>query len=93
MKKFLLGLIVGFFLTLGLYFILATDTRLHVDVGRLLDEDIIYLKDGGFIRGSVIDEGKEELLIETAKGNFTLPRSSCKDIAKNVLLRYVRQMM
>jgi len=62
-------------------------------VGRFLDQDIIYLEKGGFIRGRVIKEVGQDIIIETGKGSFTLPRSSCKAIEKSVFLRYLRQML
>jgi len=90
-KKFILGLVIGVFLSFGLYFMRSSDTRLHVDVGRFLDQDIVYLKDGGLIRGWVVDEGGNEILIETGKGTFTLPRSICRRVEKKVFLRFVRK--
>ncbi|KPK97908.1 MAG: hypothetical protein AMJ95_06895 [Omnitrophica WOR_2 bacterium SM23_72] len=90
-KKFILGFIVGLFLSFSIYFIRSTDMKLRVDVGRLLDQDIVYLIDGSFVRGWVVREGKDEILVETEKGNFTLPRARCKSIEKDVFLRFVRK--
>jgi len=82
---------VGLFLSFGLYFIHFADVKLRVDLGRLLDQDIIYLKDGSLLRGWVVREGRDEILVETERGNFTLPRARCKSIEKDVFLRFVRK--
>ena len=82
---------VGLILSAGLYLLRSSDTKLLIDVGRLLDQDIVYLKDGSLVRGWVLDEGSDEILIETGKGTFTLPRSICKRIEKDVFLRFVRK--
>lgn len=72
---------------------LSADARLHTDVGHFLDQDVVHLKNGDFIRGWVIEEGSQDILIDTEKGSFTLPRSSCKSIDKNFLARYIRRVM
>jgi len=75
------------------YIMHFSDTKLHVDAGRFLDMDIIYLKDGGLIKGWIVNERNNEILIETGKGTFTLPRSICKSIEKDVFLRFVRKVI
>jgi hypothetical protein len=81
---------VGLFLSVGLYFARSSDAKLYIDAGRLLDQDMVYLKDGSFIRCWIVDEGGVEILVETEKGSFTLSRSVCKRIEKDVFLRFMR---
>ena len=90
-KKFILGFARGLFLSFCIYFVRFADTKLRVDVGRLLDQDIIYMNDGTIVRGWVVKEIGNEILIETGKGNFTLPYSRFKSIEKDVFLRFVRK--
>jgi hypothetical protein len=90
-KNFLLGLMIGLCLASGLYFLRSSDTRLRIDIGRILDQDIVYLKDGSLVRGWVVKESESELLIETEKATFTLPASICKNIEKDVFLKFVRK--
>ncbi len=90
-RKFILGFIVGLFFSFSLYFIRFADMKLRVGVGRVLDQDIVYLKDGSFLRGWVVQEEGDEILVETGKGNFTLPRARCKSIEKDVFLKFVRK--
>lgn len=93
MKKFLLGLIIGAFFTAGSYFLFSWDTKLHTDVGKLLDMDTLCLKDGDVIDGWILYEDNENILVETEKGSFTLPRSTCISIKKNTFLQYIRELM
>ena len=44
-----------------------------------------------FDEGWVVKEGAHEVLIETEKGNFPLPRSRFKAIEKDVFLKFVRK--
>ena len=90
-KKFILGFGVGLALSFCIYFVRFADVKLHIDVGRLLDQDIVYMKDGTLLRGWVVKEGAHEILIETEKGNFPLPRSRFKAIEKDVFLKFVRK--
>jgi hypothetical protein len=89
-KKFILGLIIGLVFSAGFYFMRVADTKLHVDVGRMLDQDIIYLADGTRMKCWVAHEGERDILVETKEGTFTLPRSVCLRIEKNVFLKFVR---
>ncbi len=86
-------MITGLFLSVGLYFLHTADTKFRVDTGRMLDQDIIYLKDGTRMKCWVGYEGKDEILVETQEGTFTLPRSVCLHIEKDVFLKFVRKVI
>lgn len=92
MKKFLLGLVLGVFLTTGAFFLPYTDPHFRIRVGRMLDEDIIYLKNGSIVRGWIIKESPKKILVEFDKGTFSLSISECESIKRNYLLKYVREL-
>ncbi|MFH1593146.1 MAG: hypothetical protein ABID09_00440 [Candidatus Omnitrophota bacterium] len=91
MKKFFAGFILGIFFIATLYFFFAPQKELKIYVGRLLDLDTIYLTSGTMLRGWIVKEDDERIWVETDKDSFTIPRSKCKGIQKNVLLRYLRR--
>ena len=93
MKKFLLGLVIGVFLTLCVFFTPYADPRLRIRIGRILDEDILFLKNRSIVRGWIVRESPKEILIEFEKGCFSLSPSECKEIKRNYLLKYVRELM
>jgi hypothetical protein len=80
---------VGVFLSAGLYFMRSSDIKLRVDIGRILDQDIVYLIDGSRIKCWVENEGVDEIAVETKEGAFTLPRSLCARIEKDVFLKFI----
>jgi hypothetical protein len=84
---------VGSLISAGLYFYWSSDTKLHVEVGRFLDEDRVYLKNGDSLKCWVVKESPKEIVIETKTGTFTVSRFSCKSIDKDIYLRYIRQLM
>ncbi len=90
MKKFLLGFITGAFLLAGLIFFYWPGAILRVNIGRLLDKDIICLNSNESIEGWILSEDPGSVLLETEKGTFTLPSSNIKSIHKNRLSRYIR---
>jgi hypothetical protein len=83
-------IIVGLSLSAGFYFMRSADIKLRVDIGRMLDQDIVYLKDGSRIKCWVGNEGADEVFVETKEGSFTLPRSAYVRIEKDVFLKFVR---
>lgn len=89
MKQFLLGLVAGACLLAGIYFFLTKDQKVRVDIGRLLDLDYIYMKDGSLIKGWLLRRDSQNLLIETAEGSFTLPASACAGVNENVFQQFV----
>ncbi|MBI4707984.1 MAG: hypothetical protein HY761_08680 [Candidatus Omnitrophica bacterium] len=93
MKKFLLGFIVGMFFTGSLYFFLQPDATVRIKMGRLLDRDTLYLKNGDVILGWIVQEEGDKILVEVEKGTFILNRSECKSIQKNTFLRYLRELI
>jgi len=93
MKKFILGFITGIFLAAGIYFFLHQNRLLQIELGRLLDKDTIYLENGTIVKGWIVRESEREILVEVEKGYFTVPRSRCKEIRENALLRYTRELM
>lgn len=93
MKTFLLGLIVGIFLAIIIYYTPGFDPKLRIRLGRLLDKDIIFLKNGNIVRGWIFKESDEEFLVELEKGYFRLPRSECETIEKNYLLQYMQELI
>ena len=92
MKKFFLGFVVGAFLTLSIFFTPYADPRARVRIGRMLDEDILYLKNGSVIRGWIVKESPKEILVEFENGSFALKPSECEEIKRNYLLKYVREL-
>ncbi|MFH1867796.1 MAG: hypothetical protein ABH843_02380 [Candidatus Omnitrophota bacterium] len=92
MKKFFLGLALGVFLTVCIFFMPYTDPRLRIRIGRILDEDIIYLKNKSIVRGWIVRETPKEILVEVENGTFSLRLSECEGIRKNYLLKYVREL-
>jgi len=93
MKKFLLGLVLGIFVSAVLCFFLYPDLRSRVQMGRMLDRDTIYLKDGSVLHGWIVEENETQIFVEVGKGYFTLPRSQCHNIRRNTFLRYVRELV
>ena len=93
MKRFLFGFILGVALLAGGYFYLRPDAKLHVDIGYLLDQDTLFLRDGSLMYGRILREDNKNILVETKSGTFVLDRSQCKFIQENTLLRYLRQLM
>jgi hypothetical protein len=93
MKKFLLGFVIGVFLTVCIYFAPYTDPRFRIEVGRMLDEDIIYLKSGTIVQGRIINETEEEIFIELKEGYFNLSLSQCEKIKRNHLFQYIRELL
>ena len=63
MKTFFLDLLIGLFISVGIYFLPCADPRFRVNVGRLLDEDVIYLEyldiDGALDQEITIRENDE----------------------------------
>lgn len=93
MKKFLLGFIIGMFFAGSLYFFLQPDATVRLKVGRLLDRDTLYLKNGDVILGWIVQEEGDKILVEVEKGTFILNRSECKSIQRNTFLRYLRELI
>ena len=93
MRRFMLGIILGVFLTGVLFFIVSSNTGLHLWAGRVLDKDKIYLTDGTVIHGWIEEEGRNYLWIGTEKGYYDLDRSKCERIEENYLLRYMRKLI
>jgi len=93
MVKVILGFIVGIFFAAGVYFYSSKDVKLHIDIGRILDEDVVYMKDGTTFNGWILEEGKDDILMEVQKSTFTIPRSSCASIKRNIFMRYLRGMI
>jgi len=93
MKKLILGFILGIFFAAGIYFYSSKDAKLHIDIGRILDEDVVYMKDGNTFNGWILEEGKDDILIQVEKSTFTIPKSSCAIIKKNIFMRYLRGMI
>jgi hypothetical protein len=93
MNKLILGFIIGIFFAAGMYFYYSKDTKLRIDIGRMLDQDVVYLKDGNTFNGWILQEGKDDILIQVEKSTFTVPKSSCVYIKKDILMRYLRGMM
>ena len=92
MKKFILGFVAGVFLCAGFYFMRSSDVKLRVEVGRLLDQDVVYMTDGSRMLCWVAREGRDEISVETREGFFTLPRSVCARIEKDVFLKFIRPL-
>ncbi|MFC1675303.1 hypothetical protein ACFL1K_05415 [Candidatus Omnitrophota bacterium] len=91
--KFILGVVVGLVLFFGFYFMFSSNTKLHIDAGRLLDQDAVYLEDGSIVKGWIVNEGGYDILIETGGATFTLPLSKCVRIEKDVFLKFVRKVI
>jgi hypothetical protein len=81
------------FLMAGIFFFLGPGLGLRVKLGRLLDQDRLYLKTGQVIDGWVIGEDEDRILIEMEGGSFSLPRSQCKKIQRDIFLRYLYKLM
>jgi len=93
MKKFLLGFALGAFLMVIIYFAPYVDPRFRVQLGRILDKDIIYLKNGQIIQGWIVIEDSREIYIEVEEGHYYIDVSQCKQIKKNYLLQYIKELM
>jgi len=93
MKRIVLGFILGAFLAATGMFLLYPNPGIRIDIGRMLDEDIVYLKDGTVMRGWVINKTSQNILLEIEGGSLTLPVSKCEVIKENVLLRYTRKLL
>jgi hypothetical protein len=93
MKKFTFGLITGIILAAVLGFFFHPSPELRIELGRLLDRDTIYLKNGKVVEGWVVKEDNNQIWVELGTGHFILHRAECKAIRKNSLLRYVRELM
>lgn len=91
MKAFVLGFLTAAALLIMLCF-LWHPAMLMAGLGGLMDEDAIYLKSGGVVRGRIIDEQASSILVETAKGTYTLPIENCSLVRKNTLGRYFREL-
>jgi len=93
MKKFFLGFLIGAFLMAVIYFAPYVDPRFSVQLGRILDKDMIQLKDGSVIQGWILAEEAGEIYIEIEEGYFNLSLSQCKSIKKNYLMQYIKELM
>ncbi|MBL7071593.1 MAG: hypothetical protein ISS26_05435 [Candidatus Omnitrophica bacterium] len=93
MKKFLIGFIIGIFFTVIIYFAPYVDPRFRVNLGRVLDKDMIYLKNGSVIQGWIIIEDGEEIYVEIKEEYFSISLSQCEQIKRNYLLQYVKELM
>ena len=93
MKKFLLGLIIGIFLSSYSYFFVNLGPRFRVEIGHQLDKDALYLKDGSVVEGWIIKKDKRSVWIAQEKGYFSLPLSQCELIRENVLMQYIWEMI
>ncbi len=93
MKKFLLGFAIGVFVMVVVYFAPYVDPRFRVQLGRILDKDMIYLKDGSIMQGWIIVEDSGEIYIEIKEGYYYLPLNQCEQIKRNYLLQYIKELM
>ena len=93
MKKILIGMLAGVSLTVVAYFLFYPNPTLRINTGRLLDQDTFYLKNGQLIRGWIVKDEGDKIIVDIEKGSLTLNRSSCKEIQENVFLRYLRQLI
>ena len=93
MNKVILGFIIGLLFAAGVYFYSSKDVKLHIDIGRILDQDMVYMKDGSTFNGWILEEGKDDILMQVEKSTFTIPKSSCASIKKNIFMRYLRGMI
>ena len=93
MKKFLLGFIIGIFLTSLTCFSSYISPRMRIMLGHILDKDTIYLNDGRVFHGWITKEGDEEIIIEVANGYFTFSQSQVEGTNKDYLLKYTRELI
>lgn len=93
MKRLLLGVIIGLFLSSYLYFFVDLGPRFRIEIGQMLDKDTLYLKDGSVIDGWIIRNDKRTIWFAQEKGYFTLPVSQCELIRENVLLQYIWELI
>jgi len=93
MKNFILGLFIGIFITVTLYFTPYIDPRFRTKIGHLLDKDIILLKNGNIIKGWILKKQKDKISIEIANGYIVLPYSDCEHIEENYLLKYMKELV
>ena len=93
MKKFLLGFVLGIFLTGCIIFTPYLNPMFRIELKKMLDKDIIYMKDGGIVQGWITNETDNDIFLEIENGYFSLPRSKCKEIKRNFNLQYIRELM
>lgn len=91
MIRFLFGLLLGVVCAYVVLFYQRPPSFLApITVGRLLDRDTIYVKDGGILQGWIREESEKDLLIETDRGTFRMPREQCLKVERDSWARYVR---
>ena len=88
MRKLILGFILAIFLAC-LYFIFYPDSELRPQLMRLLDYDILYLKNGGIIQETVFFSHANVVTI----GKGLYEQSDGTRIEEDVFLRYLRDLM
>lgn len=91
MKNFVLGFVAALVVMISAYFLFQGVIPM-AEVGRIMDEDVIYLKSGDIVHGWIIDERPGEIFIETKDGFYTLPKNNCLAVKKNVVGRYLRDL-
>lgn len=94
MKKFISGLVLGVVLTVvaGIYF-LQPFSKASIDIGRLLNKDVVVLEKGLFLKGWILHQDDDLILMETVDGSsMTIPVENCRFVKKNVLMKYVWEM-
>ena len=90
MKNFIIGLAVGAVLGFAAAFY---SNASPLRMGRLLDQDIFYLKNGDVLRGWLLEKNGDSLLIETAGGSVSLDARDCRGIQENYLAKYVKKVL
>ena len=92
MKNAIVAAILGFCAGVLACFVVVVHYNLSpVKIGRQLDEDIIFLKNGNILRGQILDKRADEIIVETKNGSVTFKTSECLSVHENNFMQYLRK--